>query len=367
LTRYNGQLSLIFTPTSMNESTLPETFGIKTKVVQISRSNWASALLHWTLVLAALMVPQVLRAQWHVIVGAQSGDEGRQALAFLPNEIWIHAGDNVTWAFDAGEIHTVTFLKANQVRPSFAEGCPGFSTSPATFDGTTCVSTTASVEGAANFTVIFPAAGDFKVVCLVHENMTGVIHVLDRAKRLPHDQDFYDRQAAVQRRDLLSDTDGERDRKRYRHEDCNFAGHLVTAGIGETSATAGGAAGSSVFRFKHDKIEIHAGQTVEWNNQDPVIPHTITFGTEPPPNDLFPPSSNVTPDAEGVLHAVISLPTDSVHSGFIIAAPQERIGVPQAPLGTTRFRVTFKKPGFFPYICALHDDLGMKGTVIVYP
>jgi hypothetical protein len=86
-------------------------------------------------------------------------------------------------------------------------------------NGTTCVSTTASVEGAANFTVIFPTAGDFKVVCLVHENMTGVIHVLDRAKRLPHDQDFYDRQAAVQRRDLLSDTDGERDRNRYRHED----------------------------------------------------------------------------------------------------------------------------------------------------
>jgi plastocyanin len=72
------------------------------------------------------MVPRALRAQWHVIVGAQSGDEGRQALAFLPNEISIHAGDKVTWAFDAGEIHTVPFLKANQIRPSFAEGCPGF-------------------------------------------------------------------------------------------------------------------------------------------------------------------------------------------------------------------------------------------------
>jgi plastocyanin len=348
----------------MNKSTLHEMLGRKTKV-QISRSNWFLALLHWMLLLVVLIAPQVLRAQWHVAVGAQTGDEGGQALAFLPNEIWIHAGDNITWTFDAGEIHTVTFLKADQVRPPFDVGCPGFSTSPATFDGTTCVTTSASVKGAANFTVVFPTAGNFKVVCLVHENMTGVIHVLDATQALPHDQDFYDRQAADQRRDLLSDTDRHHDRDR--HQDCDHAAHLVTAGVGETSATAGGADGTSVFRFKDDEIQIHAGQTVEWNNQDPVIPHTITFGTEPAPADLFPPSSNVTLDADGARHATISSTTDSVHSGFIIAAPQERIGVPQAPLGTTRFRVTFKTAGVFPYICSLHDDLGMKGVVIVYP
>jgi len=33
----------------------------------------------------------------------------------------------------------------------------------------------------------------------------------------------------------------------------------------------------------------------------------------------------------------------------------------------TRFRITFTKPGAYPYICALHDDLGMKGKVIVLP
>src|SRR5882724_1619030 len=39
----------------------------------------------------------------------------------------------------------------------------------------------------------------------------------------------------------------------------------------------------------------------------------------------------------------------------------------QAPIGVTRFRITFRKPGAYPYICALHDDLGMKGKVIVLP
>ena len=36
-------------------------------------------------------------AEWKATVGAQSHDKGRQALAFLPNELWIHAGDSIAW------------------------------------------------------------------------------------------------------------------------------------------------------------------------------------------------------------------------------------------------------------------------------
>ena len=153
-----------------------------------------------------------------------------------------------------------------------------------------------------------------------------------------------------------------RDRDTQHHHDA----HGVAAGMGEVTATAGGSSTLSVMRFSHDRIEIHAGQTVEWTNQDPVTPHTITFGMEPP-GDPFPPSPDVTVDADGARHAIIASTSDSTHSGFIIAAPQERLGLPQAPLGVTRFRVTFPHAGEFHYICALHDDLGMRGTVIVRP
>jgi plastocyanin len=98
---------------------------------------------------------------------------------------------------------------------------------------------------------------------------------------------------------------------------------------------------------------------------DPITPHTITFGTEP--GNPIPPSGNVTVDADGALHATISSTSDNVHSGFIMSAPQERIGLPQAPFGSTRFRITFTAPGVYPYICALHDDLGMKGRIVVLP
>ena len=99
-------------------------------------------------------------------------------------------------------------------------------------------------------------------------------------------------------------------------------------------------------RFLRDRIVVHVGDTVEWTNLSPGVSHTVTFGTEPA-DPFSPPSANVTMDADGALHAVIASPTDSVHSGLFSPAPGERTGVAQAPLGVTRFRVTFTAPGTF--------------------
>jgi plastocyanin len=297
-------------------------------------------------------------AQWQASVGAQSKDKGHQALAFLPNEIWIHAGDSISWAFNADDIHTVTFLTDGQVRPPFPVGCPGFSASGSTFDGSTCVTAPPSITGG-TFTVLFPTAGNYKLVCLVHEDMTGTVHVLDTSVPLPHEQSFYDKQGAQQAQDLLSALDLAQG---HHH---NKSANAVTVGIGKIVANAGGHETVSIMRFVEPELVIHAGGTVEWTNHDPITPHTITFGAEPA--NPIPPSGNVTVDADGALHATITSSSDSVHSGFIVSAPQERLFLPQAPLGTTRFRITFTSPGVYPYICALHDDLGMKGRIIVLP
>jgi plastocyanin len=139
----------------------------------------------------------------------------------------------------------------------------------------------------------------------------------------------------------------------------------VAAGIADVVATTGGGVhGSSVMRFLRDRIVVHVGDTVEWTNLAPGVNHTVTFGTEPA-DPFSPPSSNVTTDDDGALHATIGSLTDDVHSGLFGPAPGERAGIAQAPLGVTRFRVTFTAPGTFRYICALHDDEGMVGTVVV--
>lgn len=311
-----------------------------------------------TVVFAVFTFVPAVKAQWQATVGAQSNDKGRQAVAFIPNELWIHAGDTIHWAVNADEIHTITLLAAGQTRPPFFVGCPGFSFGAASFNGSTCVSTPPMVSGQ-TFDVIFPTVGNFKLVCLVHPDMTAVVHVLDTLVALPHDQAFYDREAAEQAHDLL----GELNLGQAQPQ--TDSPNSVTVGAGKTVANGGGHSTISLMRFVQPELVIHAGATVEWTNDDTSMPHTITFGTEP--QDPFPPSTNVTTDVDGALHATINSTSDSVHSGFIASAPQDQTGLPQAPLGPTRFRITFTSPGVYPYICALHDNLGMKGSIIVLP
>src|SRR5215470_17970994 len=114
--------------------------------------------------LSAAIVPQAVRAQsWQLQVGAQTGDMAHQALAFLPNEIWIHATDSITWSFPADEVHTVTFLKAGQVRPSRLVGCPGSTPNFSVFDGDECVNSGLLTErDGQTYTVVFPQPGNFK-------------------------------------------------------------------------------------------------------------------------------------------------------------------------------------------------------------
>lgn len=335
------------------------------------------------LLLGIIAIPPNVQAQqsWKAAVGAQNKDMSRQATAFLPNEMWIHQGDQITWTFASGDIHTVTFLTIGQVYPAdFTTGCPGFSTSPATFDGTTCVTSQAtSIPSPAplTFTVIFPTAGNFEIICMVHPEMFGVIHVLSATEILPYDQAFYDEEAEDERRNLLEDHSG----PLPHHHSTSAAlaasviSHTkaVTAGYGEITATPGGQEALAVVRFIDGTVEIHVGDTVEWTNGDPIIGHTITFGNEPA--DLFDPSCSpscsVTLDSDGALHATINGLGQNLHSGFIFAALEGYTGLTPVPLPPlfppTRFRVTFTSPGTYNYKCSLHDNLGMVGKVIVLP
>jgi plastocyanin len=363
----------------------------------------ASVMIFWIFALSILIAPRVAcAATWQATVGSQSTDKGIQALAFLPNELWIHAGDSITWTFPSHEIHTVTFLQQDtdpqQLRPNRpgapGGGCPGTTASPSSFDGSTCVTSGDDlfVDGA-TYTVTFPTAGNFKLVCLVHNNMTGVVHVLASKEKLPHKQAFYDDQAHKRQTELLSDgagledqataTEQEREGEHQQgSEKSQGSKDAVTVGIGEIVATGGGSDTVSVMRFLQGSIYVRVGDTVAWTNLDPVTPHTVTFGfpIEPAPPQPPAPAGVVTLDSDGARHADVNSPTEDVHSGFLVAALQDRgpppppaasppppafAPLPQSPLTVTRFRVTFTKPGIFNYRCILHDDLGMTGQVIV--
>src|SRR4029077_14761115 len=99
----------------------------------------------------------------------------------------------------------------------------------------------------------------------------------------------------------------------------------VAAGIGEIVTTSGeGAQTASLRRFVRDTIVVGVGDTVEWTSLDPSINHTVTFGVEPA--DPRPRSANVQLTSDGARQAVISSLADSVNSGFLSPAPQDRAG-----------------------------------------
>jgi plastocyanin len=222
--------------------------------------------------------------------------------------------------------------------------------------------------------VTFPNPGNYKLVCLIHTNMAGTVHVLSTdpaspfyATSLPFTQSDYDRQGQDETADILRDADAPReevtDFPRSEHE------VLMT---GEVVATGGGRQYLAIVRFFPETIYIRKGETVEFTNVDPTEPHTVTSGTtDTLVNDQA--RIHVNTEADGALGATVNssadfgnaTPASGVSTGFLQAAPEDAAGRAQATPGTTRFRVTFNVPGTYPYHCALHDDEGMKGTVVV--
>ena len=163
---------------------------------------------------------------------------------------------------------------------------------------------------------------------------------------------------------MILDTDDDRNRLP------NSSNAVISTG--EVVATGGGKQFLVIMRFFPETITVRVGETVEWTNYDPEAPHTVTFGAEPAdPTALV----GVTNDLDLARHGTLpnSSTANSFSSGFYGAALQDQgpnppTGpVPQTPLGVTRARVTFTQPGTYHYICALHDELGMKGAVIVLP
>ena len=131
---------------------------------------------------AAIIVSKAVQTEsWHALVGAESPDHASQVIAFLPNEMSVRAGDSFTWSFPVLEPHSATFLTPGLVRPAFTVGCPVTNTTPdpSAFDNTSCVNSGRITTVGSTYTVTFPKPGKLRLVCLVHVNMTGTIHVLD--------------------------------------------------------------------------------------------------------------------------------------------------------------------------------------------
>lgn len=275
---------------------------------------------------------------WTVQVGSESSDQAIQGMAYLPENIYVNAGDKVIWTANSAEIHTVTFLAEGQSLESTQPFDPSrpeniTQTGGKDYDGhsyyNSGIMTNVSDSGfkqVRKYTLGFTNEGDFTYYCLVHGMaMKGTVHVRAAGTDYPYSQSQYDRQAKKQERAILRDGHQQWDAARDQADQ-----HTVIAGTDNGT--------SMVMRFVHQKIEVRVGETVTFVNNGMGAPHTVTFGTEPA--NIFTPAVNPADYSGGDLNSGILPP----HSSFT---------------------VTFSKAGEFDYICALHDYMGMTGTVEV--
>src|SRR5215472_229465 len=147
----------------------------ETSKAKVRRFHMRQRLIYWLVLYAAFIVPEAVQAEsWRAIAGAESPDHAVQVIAFLPNEMWIHTDDSITWSFPTPEPHSATFLTPGTVRPPFTVGCPGTNTTPdpSAFDNSSCVNSGRMTTVGTTYTVTFPKLGNYRLVCLVHANMT---------------------------------------------------------------------------------------------------------------------------------------------------------------------------------------------------
>jgi len=294
---------------------------------------------------------------------------------FRPSVIFVNAGDSVEFTNPYEEIHTVTFLAPGQKEPDLivpkgpaTAGPPTLIFNPqvafptpasgaATFDGTAYVNSGILNKGQ-SFVVTFPKEGTYKFMCVIHPGMEGTVQVIRSGVTVPT-------QAA---RDFEAKTQLDAALAKGEQAAAAVQTGKTTNAAGKTtwSVATGPSVGQvDVMRFIPTRLQVNVGDTVTWNNTTPV-PHTVTFtsGAAAPELVLPQPSAGGPPDLvvnPQVLFPVNAGPnydgTGYVNSGFIGAGPEATAG--------TSFSLTFTKPGTYTYICVLHADQGMAGTIVV--
>lgn len=308
-------------------------------------------------VFALSATPGHTATNYTLLAGAESADKAIQVNEFGPRSVAINVGDTVTWQLDSTEFHTVNFLAGADVPPFVDVGPMGpflhplaaFPLGGATFDGSEMAGSGLLIKGD-TYALTFTAPGTYEYVCIIHPDMKAEIVVREGG---PVDDPAQVMQRAQQA--MLGEIDA-------------HGQPLLQQGPAAGTVVAGDGDGHlDIMRFLPTDISVGVGETVTWVNQEPAgTPHTVTFlaGTETPelvipaPSEAGPPTLLLNP-------AVIMPAGDGTFDGSTVANSGMIGNAPMDP--TNMFSLTFTAPGTYEYVCLLHEEQGMKGTVTVLP
>jgi plastocyanin len=319
-----------------------------------------------------------------VLVGAEDDSVGAGVMAFFPETLRIHVGDTMHWQRNGKEIHTVTFLAGIDLPPinvRAPDGLPSplmrnpliaFPVAPkhGRYDGTTFANSGIFgpdpdiFQGVESFDLTFTRRGTYNYVCVVHGAiMSGQIIVVNDDQHVPspHEVDAEAQRsialALAEVPDALERAEAEVPPP-TENKDGTITYHVLV----------GYAEGQLYLQdFFPKELTVQPGDTVEWTfSMKNAAPHTITFlnGTDSPddlivwPQDDGPPLLLVNPELLFPQNADQPLTRKGVYSSG-------RLLVEDPP---PSFALTIGDiSGEEPYLCLLHDSVGMLGTLYIVP
>lgn len=302
------------------------------------------AVLGLTAVNSGAALGKTASRTWTVQVGWQTPSGSVQTMNFGSGTIWIDKGDTVRWKVFSKEIHTVSFINAAHPDAGYSPTIPYMNTrtpqktisKPGQFRSSGIMTTEAPAAQRV-YTLKFTGTGTFRYICYVHggQMMHGTVVVRKAGTPYPHNQAWYTARTSVVDNGLI-----EHGLDLWDGAMGSATSHHVYIGAADMQAM--------VMRFIAPHVTVSVGDTVTFDmgkNVGLPIPHTVTFGPEPPAP--IPVGNPAAWDGTGTLSSGVLLPP-----GF-------------GPPGRSTYTVKFTKAGVYAYICMFHDTMGMIGSVTV--
>ena len=338
----------------------------------------------------------------NLTVLAGTGQDTADLLAFFPQQITIRAGDTITWKQNSDSPHTVSFTgsfpgpgsdnrflppgtlipNANLPVPGRpgvtqfnvvgAYPFPGPEANGSVYRPGELVSSgrmagvprTPGLEEIKEFSLTFDTPGTYFYMCLTHaDQMQGRVEVLPAQAADAPSQVEVNAVAKVEMDMLLGLIEREtpqRTNSRSEPGPANNTVWFVAAGnhwfqISDERA--------GLLEFMPRDVTITAGDTVVWGSTGF---HSVTFNPTPPMPALR--LLETLPDgSQAIINNPVMFnpakpsavydPTQFFNSGNL------SVGQPNG----TAWTLTFVAPGTFEYVCGVHEELGMKGTITVVP